>query len=177
MDDQTPQMDIPLEQRVEQPPQNALQRAASATGNTLRSKSYWVDVAAAWMFYTPPYAAMELLRGQMESGEIVQNRIEGLAVQAATMLPYRRVREWLAERTGVTPKSPPVRKWLVDTGAVLAMQTPLYAGMLAVTGVSAEEFMYAYPAGLGLGVILHPIFGYAVDHWRKLLGTKPTLYR
>lgn len=177
MDDPTTQMDIPLEQRVNQPPRNILQRAASTAWNTIRSKPYWVDVTASWLLYTPPYALMEWQRGGMDQGEVVQNRVEGLAVQAATMLPYRRVREWLAAQTGVTPESPKVRKWLVDTGAVFAMQVPLYAGMLAVTGVSREEFMYAYPAGLGLGAVLHPIFGYAVDRWRKLLGAEPTLYR
>lgn len=175
MDEPTPTISTTLEQLVQ--PRHTFQRAASATWDAVRSKPYWVDVTAAWLFYTGPYALMEWQRAGMELGEIAQNRAEGLAAHAVTMLPYRRYREWLAERCGITPESNPVRKWLVDTGAVLTIQAPLYAGMLLCSGVSAEEFCLAYPAGLGMGAALHPLFGFTVDQWRKLWGTKPTLYR
>jgi len=50
-----------------------------------------------------------------------------------------------------------------------------YSGILMASGASLDEIRVALPTGLLIGVTTARPFGYVLDRWRKLCGTRPTL--
>ena len=137
-------------------------------------KNYLVDTSAAIMVYTPLMASVEYFSG-MDSDEILKSRLFAAAANTIITRPYTIFREWWAKQWKADAKSSKTKKFLVDTSAMVMVQTPLYSGILYSSGASLEDIAVALPSGLIVGALSGRPFGYVLDKWRKLWGTKPTL--
>lgn len=167
---------FPLEDRLESAPvpieTDYTSAAEQRVGSGLRN--YLVDCSATSLFYTPTMAVTELVSG-MESEEIVKSRLMGAVAHFSIGRPYGIFRQWWADRWQVGPESPKWKKLAVDTSAMVIMQTPIYSSMLYLAGASKEEILVALPLGLAWGASTGRPFGWVLDKWRKVFGTKPTL--
>ncbi len=147
----------------------------NAEGKVSAFRNYVVDMTAAWGFYTPLMASVEYFAAGMESEKVLKSRLMAAAYHAVLMRPYGKFRQWWADYWNVDYTSHPLKKFAIDTSAMIIFQVPSYSGILYLAGASLNEVLVALPVGLTVGVLSGRPFGYVLDKWRKLLGTKPTL--
>ncbi len=139
------------------------------------AKKYIVDTTAGWAFYTPLIGMSEYLIAGMENEAILKSRLSAMAVHAVIMRPYAKFREYWAKKWNVDNESSKLKKFLVDTSAMILVQTPVYTSILYNAGASPEEMLKALPAGLAIGALSGRPYGYFLDKWRKIYGEKPVL--
>ncbi|MBS3158283.1 hypothetical protein J4206_03270 [Candidatus Woesearchaeota archaeon] len=149
---------------------------------------YSIDVLSGWMYYTPMYAAQEAVAKYVSHGcvtsedvdTIVKTRLIGLAVHTISIGPMGIVRNHFAKKWGITKESPLVDKIKVNVTAITPIQAFVYAGML-VGGMywsghwDAKSSLYAWSAGVGLGIPHTFLYGPFQDKVRTLFGVKPAI--
>ena len=101
-------------------------------------RKYTVDTTAAWMFYTPIMASIEKFIAGMDNKEVLKSRLFAAAYHAIFMRPYGKFREWYAKKWKADPDSSRFKKFLVDTSAMILVQTPSYSAILLLSGASLE---------------------------------------
>ena len=120
-------------------------------------------------------AASEYFVGGMSPEEVVKSRLLAAAYHSVMMRPFGKFRQWYADKWEADAKSSAMKKLLVDTSATVIIQIPVYSAILYSAGASLDETAKALPAGIAIGALTGRPFGYFLDKWRKLWGTKPTL--
>lgn len=138
-------------------------------------RNYVVDTTAALGFYTPLMASAEYFVAGMEPEKVLKSRLMAAAYHAIMMRPYGKFRQWWADYWHADHTSHPLKKFAVDTSATILFQVPAYSTILYLAGASLKEVLVALPVGLTIGALSGRPFGYVLDKWRKLCGTKPTL--
>lgn len=154
-------------------------RAATTAFATSPSYKYAVDVLSGWLYYTPTYALQELAAGK-DLDTVVKTRTIGMAAHALAMRPIGMLRNYVAQRWGVTQESPLIDKMKVNLAAVTPIQSVVYGGMLA--GGMAwsgnwdwESSAYAWGMGVALGVLHAVPYGFVQDGVRTLFGVRPAI--
>ena len=140
-------------------------------------RPYLVDTSAALSFYTPLMASSEAFIAGMSPEQVLKSRLYAAVYHSIFMRPYGKFREFWARTLKANPDSSRLKKFLVDTSAMILIQTPVYSGILLLTGTDPKKILVALPAGLAIGASSGRPYGYFLDRWRKLWGTKPVLAR
>ena len=140
---------------------------------------YSVDVVSGWLYYTPTYAAQELISGK-DPETIIKTRLIGMGAHALAMRPIGLLRNYVAKKWNVTQDSPMIDKIKVNLVAVTPVQSVVYGGML-VGGMTWsgnwdwESTAYAWAIGVGLGALHSIPYGFVQDKVRKFFGVKPAI--
>lgn len=136
-------------------------------------RNYAVDTTATLSFWTPIMASIEYFGAGMDSDEVFKSRLATAAVHMTIARPYGKLRQWIADKLGANAQSSQTKKFAIDTLAI-STQAPLYATILYCSGASLQEAAVALPTGLAVGAVSGRPYGYVLDKWRTLWGTKPT---
>lgn len=139
-----------------------------------RIKNYLVDTTAALSFWTPIMASIEYFGAGMDSEEVLKSRLAAAAVHATIARPYGKLRQWIADKLHTNAQSSQSKKFAIDTLAMILTQAPLYSTILYCSGASLKEVAVALPTGLAIGAVSGRPYGYVLDKWRTLWGTKAT---
>ncbi len=137
-------------------------------------KNYIIDTSAALSFWTPIMTSIEYFGAGMDSEEVLKSRLAATTVHMTIARPYGKLRQWVADKMGANTESSQSKKFAIDTLAMISTQAPLYAGILYFSGASLQEVVVALPTGLAVGAVSGRPYGYCLDKWRKLWGTKTT---
>jgi hypothetical protein len=140
---------------------------------------FGVDVLSGWIYYTPTYALQELAVGK-DIETVIKTRLIGLAVQAVVMRPVGLLRNFVANKWSVTKESSFEDQMKVNLVAVTPPQAVIYGAMLVGGMVwsgnyDLESSLYAWGAGVGLGVLHSSPYGFVQDKVRKFFGVKPAI--
>jgi hypothetical protein len=136
--------------------------------------NYLVDTSAGIIYFAPPMALIEYAAG-MDTPEVLKARAFAAGSHMLITRPYGKFREWWAKYWGADAESSHLKKFVVDTSALIMIATPLYATALSVAGASLKEGSIALPIGITFGVFSGRPFGWWMDKWRKLWKKKPLL--
>jgi hypothetical protein len=144
-----------------------------------KAKLFAVDVASAWIYYTPMYAIQELACGK-DPETVLKTRLLGCAVHAVVMRPTGMLRNYFANKWNVTKKSSFIDQSKVNIAGVIPIQAVaysamLYAGMAWSGNYDWKASAYAFGVGLAIGLVHAPIYGKAQDKFRRLFGVKPAI--
>lgn len=158
--------------------------------NVVRRNAYQysADVLSGWTYYTTMYAAQELGAAYLHNGFVSQENVDtmiktrliGLAVHTVSIGPIGMVRNHFAKKWSVTKESPLVDKLKVNVVSITPIQAFVYAGML-VGGMywsghwDTKSSLYAWTAGVGLGIPHTFLYGPFQDKVRTLFGVKPAI--
>lgn len=162
-----------MENELEPLKLDASQEDKQYIGSFLRN--YAVDTSATIGFYTPIMAAIEHFAAGMDSEEVLKSRLFAAAYHLAFARPYGKFRQQWADLWDADETSSKTKKYCMDTSAMILIQTPVYSAILYLSGASLQEIAVALPVGLTIGALSGRPFGYVLDKWRKVWGTKPTL--
>ncbi len=140
---------------------------------------YMVDVASGWAYYTPTYAAQELLCGK-DIETTIKTRAIGLVAGALVARPVGLIRNYVANKMNVTKDSPTIEKIKVNFISVTPIQAIVYAGMLgggmAWSGnYDLKSSALAWSVGIGVGALHSIPYGYFQDKFRKFFGVNPAI--
>lgn len=141
--------------------------------------NYVVDVASAWTYYTPAYALQEFVAGK-DPETIVKTRAIGLVAHAIAMRPVGMLRNYTANKWGVTAESSQLDKMKVNLVSVVPIQAATYAGML-VGGMAwsgnydFKSSLIAWGMGVSLGLLHAMPYGWFQDKFKKLCNVKPAI--
>ena len=83
------------------------------------AKEYLVDTSASVTFYTPLMASMEYLVADMEPNEVLASRVAAAGLHLVTSRLYGKFREWYADKWDANSESSRLKKFGVDTSAIL----------------------------------------------------------
>ena len=140
---------------------------------------YAVDVLSGWTYYTPVYAAQELLAGK-DIETVVKTRLIGMAAHTVAMRPIGLLRNHFAQKWNVTSESSFVDKLKVNVVAVIPVQAVVYAGMLFGGMAWSGQYdwkasAYAWGMGVALGAVHSFPYGSVQDKVRTFFGIKPAI--
>ncbi|GEM_PF-811369 len=165
--------DIIVDSETHTPRKSLYQRAKDAVTN------YLVDVSAGLIFYSPIMATGEYLIAGMDGEKVLQTRLGASLAQAICMRPSGMLRNWSAEKFGLTKETPWYKKGLSDTLSILSLQIPAYSIALYNAGASIEQWGKA----IGVATLVTAItnngtklgFGKWMDFWRGIWGKKKAI--
>jgi hypothetical protein len=131
-------------------------------------RKYLVDTSANMLVYSPMMAVQEHYLAGMDWDEVGKSRLMALGAQLFAGRAYGIFRNyWVKKVWKSNAEESGMKKYMVDTTGMLVFQTPLYAGILGVSGASLDEFGAALLAGTTIAVTTARPFGYVLDCWRK----------
>lgn len=130
-------------------------------------RKYLLDVTASWMFYTPLMAEAEYFIVGLEPLQIFYSRTFASAIGAMTMRPYGMFRDWWKKKWHVTTASSRLKKFAVDTSAMLIFQIPTYSSILYAAGVAPKQIALALPPAALIGMLSGRAYGFFLDSWRS----------
>jgi hypothetical protein len=138
-------------------------------------KRYAVDTFAGITYFQPLLGINEYFISGMDEKEVLKSRLTGLFISLLINRPYGKFRQYWAELWDTNAESSKLRKYLVDSSALVMFQLPLYFGALKISGADNDEIIRALPIGISLGLISGRPFGWYLDKVRTFCGTKATL--
>lgn len=133
-------------------------------------RTFVVDTLATIVFFTAFATLSELIIAGMDPGEVLATRLLMVPIMMLTGRPYTGWRDWLFART---KPARPLTTALVDIGAFLTFQAPVYAVTLLIAGASFAEMVTAIAAAIVFMIALARPFGLFVDLVRRLFGVRP----
>ena len=178
----------PTEESTENKTSNLqLEQVSTINGIGKRMKDKWnnwhayrVDVLSGWAYYTPTYAIQEAFCGK-DLETIADTRSIGLIAHAIAMRPIGKVRNYFANKWGVTKESSIIDQIKVNVAAITPIQSVVYALMLgggmAISGqYDVKSTLWSWGIGTGIGA-LHAIpYGY-VQEWFRKKGNVPQAFK
>lgn len=138
-------------------------------------KIWLVDTSLAHLIFTPICAANEYFIAGMDSEKVIKARIVGLLIGSLTTRPYTIFADWFLKKCGVSENSSSTKKYLVETGGGLMLNTSTYCLLLYASGASEEEIKAALPVAITMSLTTTRPFRYALNKWRKYWNVKPAL--
>ena len=147
--------------------------------DTVKSPEYQADVLGGWLYYTPIYGLQEIAFGK-ETNEMMMTRLIGLGMHAALMRPVGKLRDYLAQKRGVTKKSPFKDKLKINLLAITPIQTVAYAlmltgGMALSNKWNLESSFYNWMLGTALSAVHAFPACWVQDKIRGLYGLAPAI--
>jgi hypothetical protein len=139
------------------------------------AKGYLVDSLAGLTFFTPVNAFNELFIADMSAQTCIKSRLIGIGIGLVVNRPYGIYREWLAKLMNANAESSKMKKFIVDVIALDTFCLPFFCGLYYVAGATFREAAIAIGMALITGTITARPYGWYLDKFRKLFGTKPTL--
>ena len=134
----------------------------------LRSmRAFLVDAIATIVFFSVVVALVELLVVGLEPKQVLIARLFMAPVMAATGRPYGLWRDWVFTR--LRPRHR-MAKALVDIGAFVSFQLPIYLASLAIVGATVAEMLAAAGTAILGMIILSRPFGVFLEMVRKKAG-------
>lgn len=128
-------------------------------------RALFVDSFAALVFFTVVAGLVELLFAGMSPDQVLAARLVAIPVILATGRPYGMWRDMVFRRFGRN-----ISPLLVDIGAFLSFQVPVYAGILAIAGASIGQMTAAIGAALVFMPLIGRPYGLFLSICRRLTG-------
>jgi len=111
----------------------------------------------------------------METKQILYSRAIATGIHFTIAKPYAMFREKVASWIGADYSSSSLRKYAVDTAAMIVTSLPTYSIQLYLAGAPLKAMAVALPSALLTWSVIGRPFGRWQDWWRKQWGVKPTL--
>ncbi|MBW2990926.1 L-alanine exporter AlaE [Candidatus Woesearchaeota archaeon] len=139
------------------------------------ARGYIADTSAALVFGNIVYGANEYFIGGLEPNEVLKTRLGMSFMGLFISRPYGKFREFWAKLLKTDAESSKLKKFVTDVTGNVAYYSPVYAGIMTLSGASIEEIAKALPAGIVIGFISGRPMGWFMDKSRKLFKVKPVL--
>lgn len=139
------------------------------------SKQYLVDTSAALIYSNTIYGAGEYFIAGMKQNELLKTRIGMSILGLFVYRPFGKFREYWAKLLSADAQSSRTKKFLTDVSASIIFFAPIYSSVMYMSGASLKEIGAALPSGMLTATITSRPYGWFLDKWRKIFGTKPTL--
>ncbi len=167
-----------LEDRLSSTSTTEIQTTSTSDLSSTPSYSHWkdylVNASATSLFFTPLFGAIEYFSG-MESKQILYSRAIATGIHFTIAKPYAAFRQKVASWMGADYSSSQLRKYAVDTAAMIMISLPTYSAQLYLAGAPLKAMAVALPSALLTWSVIGRPFGRWQDWWRKQWGVKPTL--
>ncbi len=137
-------------------------------------REYLVNASATSLFFTPLFGVIEYFSG-METKQILYSRAIATGIHFTIAKPYAAFRQKVASWMGADYSSSQLRKYAVDTAAMIVISLPVYSTQLYFAGAPLKAMAVALPSALLTWSVIGRPFGRWQDWWRKQWGVKPTL--
>lgn len=135
-------------------------------------KRYCVDSLAMVVFFTLIATVSEVFVARMSMEQVLMSRGAAIPAMLITARPYGIWRDaWF--RRGAAHRRGVLARTVLDIGAFLTFQVPVYAAILLLTGVSGEQILVALSGAVVLMVLTSRPFGMFLDLCRTLARTQP----
>ncbi|RYH02111.1 L-alanine exporter AlaE [Salipiger sp. IMCC34102] len=131
------------------------------------ARLFVVDTLATVLFFTAVASFSELFIAGLEAKEVLATRILMVPIMIATARPYTGWRDWLLERAAPRNR---ITTTLVDIGAFLTFQGPVYGATLLLAGAELAELGAALGSALVFMILLARPFGLFVEWVRVRFG-------
>ncbi len=139
------------------------------------ARGYIVDTSISLIYANAVFGAGEYFIAGMEPDELLKTRVGMSLVGFVIYRPYGKFRDYWAKLLNADAKSSSLKKFFTDVSGNMLYFTPFYAGMMCVSGASVEEMGTALCAGMITAPLTARPYGWIMDRWRRMWGTKPTL--
>ena len=139
------------------------------------AKEYMVDTSASLLYANTIFGAGEYFIAGMEPDKLLKTRIGMSLIGCVIYRPFSKFREYWAKLWKTDAESSKTKKFLTDVSGNITFFAPIYTGIMYLSGASWEEMGAALPAGMLTAIITARPYGWFLDKWRKMFGTKPTL--
>jgi len=121
-------------------------------------------------FSTPIAMANEIFVADMAVTDSLKARGIATIVNALTARPYGKYRDLIFKKLRINKESGFWKKYITDTLAFATFQTPLYAGILAVSGAEPEGVLAGSATITALSGFIGRPYGAYLDVLRKGCG-------
>ncbi len=136
------------------------------------AQNWAIDTSAKVLAYAPLMGAMEAYNG-LDGEQILKSRVAAALVDAGVARVYTKTADYLSKKFKVDPKKGGIKGWVLDTTAMVGIYTPVYAGILAVSGANTKQIGAALIMGAGIATITsRPFRKYFLMPWRKFWNYK-----
>ncbi|WP_371156088.1 L-alanine exporter AlaE [Jannaschia sp. 2305UL9-9] len=126
-----------------------------------------VDTLTTIVFFTVAAGLSELLIAGMAPGQVLITRLLTIPMMVLTGRPYAAWRDLLFRRMAPSGR---VGRTLLDIGAFLTFQVPVYAATLWVAGADLAEMSAAIGSAILFMILLSRPFGLLLDGVRRWAG-------
>lgn len=128
-----------------------------------------IDTLTTLVFFTVLAGLTELYIAGMEPFEVLKTRLIMVPMMVLTGRPYGAWRDWFFATTKPTVSW---SKSLIDGGAFLTFQLPVYGLTLWMAGAARDEILTLLATTAVLMLIVSRPFGLVLETARKLAGVK-----
>lgn len=127
-------------------------------------EKYLIDTSAKIIVFTPLMATLEAYKG-LELTQIIESRAGMALIDLGAARVYTKLRDKIKEK--VEPKNR-VSEYLVNTLPMIAVYSPIYAGLLAASGASYDQGKALLISGtIIVALTAQPFAKYFLIPWRK----------
>ena len=134
------------------------------------AENWAIDTSAKVLAYAPLMGVMEACNG-LEGEQIAKSRIVAALVDAGVARVYTKTADYLSRKFNVDLKEGGFKGWLLDSLAMIGVYTPVYAGILKVSGADNQQTVSALLMGAGIAALTsRPFRKYVLTPMEKLLG-------
>lgn len=131
-------------------------------------RNYAIDTSAKVACFAPFMASMEAYNG-LDADQILSARVMSVVVDVGVARVYGKARDIVRDK--VNADKSPIRSYLADTLTMIGVYSPVYAGILAVSGAEPEQIGAALVMGAGIAAVIARPFGkYVLEPMRKKFG-------
>ncbi len=156
-----------------------VQQLAQKAASPLKSRTTLADTIGKITYSIPVGLALDYFKSGLRGWGIVSSRAFATVVNLFTGYPYGKWREGWYRLTGTTEESSPLRKGLVELGAVNTFETYVYGTAICVGSLiqKGEINYWDVQSGMEGLMILSPFIGPTMGLWldgtRRLFKVKP----
>lgn len=133
-------------------------------------QNYLIDTSAKVVSYAPIMATMEACNG-LDGDQIIQSRLSAALVDSFVARMYGKTLDFMRKKSDTKPEEKGIKNYLIDTGTMIGVYTPVYAGILYSIGAEHSQVAGALTMGAAIAVVTaRPFAKYVLSPWRKKCG-------
>lgn len=143
------------------------------------SQNWAIDTSAKVLAYAPLMSAMEYYNG-LDGDQIIQSRLSVALVDSFVARIYGKTLDFMRKKLDAKPEEKSMKNYLIDTGTMIGVYTPVYAGILYSAGAEHSQVAGALTMGAAIAAVTaRPFAKCVLGPLRKKFGYKknsPPLY-
>lgn len=135
-------------------------------------QNYLIDTSAKVVSYAPIMAAMEACNG-LDKDQIIHSRLSASLIDSFVARIYGKTLDFVRKELGANPEEKSIKNYLIDTGTMIGVYTPVYAGILYSAGAEHSQVAGALTMGAAIAAVTaRPFAKYILGSWRNICGYK-----
>jgi len=135
-------------------------------------QNYLIDTSTKVVTYAPIMATMEYCNG-LDGDQIIQSRLSAALVDSLVARIYGKTLDFMRKKLDANPEEKSIKNYLIDTGTMIGVYTPVYAGILYSAGAEHSQVAGALTMGAAIAAVTaRPFAKYILGPLRKKLSYK-----